>query len=111
MSKRGHGEGTLYQRKDGRWEASLQVNGVRRKVYGKNEREARAKLQDLQRMAITEGSLPDPGRRTVNDLLTMWLDSAPDLKPSTISKYRWFLDTCVRPALGDIRLEKVFLIK
>jgi integrase len=107
MSKRSHGEGNVSQRKDGRWQASLQVNGVRRTVYGKSEREVRAKLQDLQRMSITEGNLPDPGRRTVNDLLTTWLDSAPDLKPSTISKYRWFLDTCVRPTLGDVRLEKV----
>jgi integrase len=107
MSKRSHGEGTLYQRKDGRWEASLQVNGVRRTVYGKSEREVRTKLRDLQREVDTVGGLSDPGRHTVNDLLDAWLDSAPNLKPSTISKYRWFLDTCVRPTLGDIRLDRV----
>lgn len=107
MSNRSSGEGSFFQRKDGRWQASLQINGVRRTIYAKTEREARTKLRDLQRKADNAGSLPDPGRRTVNDLLNIWLGSAPDLKPSTISKYRWFLDTCVRPVIGEVRLERV----
>jgi integrase len=107
MPKQNHGEGTFFQRKDGRWQASLQVGSVRRTVYGKSEREVRNKLRDLQRTADTDGSLPGPGRRTVNDLLDTWLNSTPNLKPSTISSYRWFLDSCVRPTLGDVRLERV----
>ena len=33
--------------------------------------------------------------------------SAPDLKPSTISKYRWFLETYARPAIGNLRVDRV----
>lgn len=107
MSKRGHGEGNLYQRKDGRWQASLQIDGVRRTIYAKTEREARAKLRDLQREVDEAGSLPAAGRRTVNDLIDTWLGSAPDLKPSTLACYRCFLDAYVRPAIGDLRLDRV----
>ncbi len=107
MSKRGHGEGTVYQRSDGRWQASIQISGRRRSVYAKTEREARAKLRALQREADRVSGLADSGRRTLNDLIDAWLDSAPDLKPSTISRYRWFLDSCVRPVIGDTRLDRV----
>jgi integrase len=107
MSNRSPGEGNVYQRKDGRWQASLQINGKRRTVYAKTEREVRAKLRDLQREADKVGNLADPGRRTVNDLFDFWLNNAPDLKPSTVSSYRLFLDTYVRPAIGDMRLDRV----
>jgi integrase len=107
MSKRSHGEGTAFRRKDGRWQASLQIDGKRRTVYAQTEREVQAKLRDLQREADTVGNVADPGRRTVNDLFDSWLDNAPDLKPSTVASYRLFLDTYVRPAIGDMRLDRV----
>jgi integrase len=107
MSKRSHGDGAIAKRKDGRWQASLQVNGKRRTVYGKTEREVRAKLRELQREAENTGGLPVSERHTLNELLDTWVANAPNLKPSTIAKNRWFLDTCVRPTLGDLRLDKV----
>ena len=107
MPKKTHGEGTVFRRRDGRWQAALQVNGARRTVYGKSEREVRDKLRDLQRRAAGDGALPTPGRRTVADLVGAWLAGAPDLKPTTVAQYRWFFDKYARPALGDARLEKV----
>jgi len=107
MSNRSSGEGTISKRKDGRWQASLQVGGVRHTVYGKTQREARNKLRDLQRQADKTGSLPTPGKRTVNDLLDAWLNNAPNLKPSTIARYRWFLDTGARPEIGELRIDRV----
>jgi integrase len=107
MSKRSHGDGTFFQRKDGRWQGSLQVDGKRRTVYGKSEREVRAKLRELQRDVENTGGLPGSGHHTLNELLDAWVANAPNLKPSTIAKNRWFLDTCVRPTLGDLRLDKV----
>jgi integrase len=107
MSGRSHGEGTIYQRKDGRWQGALQVDGKHRTVYGKSEREVRAKLRELQRDVENTGGLPVSGHHTLNELLDAWVANAPNLKPSTIAKNRWFLDTCVRPTLGDLRLDKV----
>ncbi len=81
--------------------------GRRRSVSAKTERAAQAKLRALQREADRVGGLADSGQRTLNDLIDAWLDSAPDLKPSTVSNYRCFLDTYVRPTLGDVRLDRV----
>jgi len=45
MNKRGHGEGSIYQRKDGRWCACLTVGHGRRKYfYGQSRREVFRKL-------------------------------------------------------------------
>ena len=107
MPKKADGEGTVFQRRDGRWQAALMVNGTRRTVYGKSEREVRDKLRELRRQADADGALPTPGKRTVADLVDAWLTSAPDLKPTTAAQYRWFFETYARAPLGDVRLEKV----
>lgn len=107
MPKNSHGEGSITRRKDGLWQASLQVDGTRRTVYAKSEREARAKLRTLQRQVDTEGALHTVGRRTMSDLVTAWLESAPDVKPTTAKQYRWFYDKYAEPAIGDIRLDKI----
>ena len=87
MSQRIHGEGSITQRRDGRWQACLMVAGVRRTVYGKTRREAAQKLAGLRRQAA--GGLPDPGKRTLGDLLTAWLETAsPTLRPKTIDRDR-----------------------
>jgi integrase len=101
------GQGTVVQRRDGRWQASLQVNGVRRTVYGRTEREAHTKLRELRRQADTDGALPMPGKRTVADLIDAWLTGAPNLKPTTVARHRYFFDTYARDVLGRMRLERV----
>ncbi len=106
MARRGNGEGSVSQRKDGRWQVGIRVNGIRRIVYGKTEREARAKLRELQRQIDTTGALPNPGRRTVAELIEAWLDSA-SVKPVTAAQYRMFFDTYVRTELGSTRLINV----
>jgi integrase len=107
MSNRSPGEGSIVQRRDGRWQASLQVNGTRRTVYGKTEKEVRGKLRTLQRQADKNGTLPGTGRRTVSELVDAWLTSAPNLKVTTVNQYRWFYDTYARAPLGDVRLDRV----
>ncbi len=107
MSKKSPGQGTVVQRKDGRWQASIQINGARRTVYGKTEKEARAKLRELQQQVAVNGALATPGKRTLDDLIDAWLTSAPNLKPTTIQQHRWFYEKYVQTDLGRLRLEKV----
>jgi integrase len=47
MSKRrGHGEGSVYQRKDGRWVASMSLEGRKRKdFYGETKKEVLDQLK------------------------------------------------------------------
>src|SRR5712692_8680236 len=45
QKQRGHGEGSIYQRKDGRWAASISLEGGKRKTfYGKTRKEVQEKL-------------------------------------------------------------------
>jgi len=82
------------------------LNGVRRTVYGKTRREAVARLAELKRQSAV--GLPDPGRRTVADLLDAWLEAAaPVLKPKTLNDYRRTCDLYIRPALGAVRLSRL----
>ncbi len=104
---RKRGDGSIIQRRDGLWQVSLQVSGTRRTAYAKSEREARAKLRALQQQVATDGALPTPGKRTVGDLIDAWLTSAPDLKPTTVARHRYFFNAYARAALGNVRLERV----
>lgn len=108
MPRRANLEGSITQRQDGRWQASLQVDGHRRTVYGKTRQEVAGKLEALKRQASQAGALPEPGKRTLNDLLDAWLEvKAPTLKPRTLADYRDICERYLRPALGPLRLSKL----
>ncbi|MDI7277234.1 MAG: site-specific integrase, partial [Anaerolineae bacterium] len=101
------GEGSVHRRKDGRWQASLQVHGLRRTVYGRTRAEVVAKLAELKRQA-GGGDLPRPGRRTVNDLLDEWLRVVgPSLRPRTRADYEQVARLYIAPTLGPIRLARL----
>lgn len=107
MSNRSPGEGTVVQRKDGRWQASLMLDGKRRTVYGATRKEAAQKLSQVQEQS-RGGVLPDPGKRTVSDLLDQYLEAVhPNLKAGTWEHYKLIADTYIRPALGKLRLSKL----
>ncbi len=107
-SRRSVGEGSITQRKDGRWQAALQVDGRRRVAYGRTRQEAAAKLAELKRQAAQTGGLPDPGRRTLGELLDAWLETAaPTLKPRTQADYADICARYLRPPLGALRLNRV----
>ncbi len=107
-TRRSPGEGSITRRKDGRWQASLQVDGVRKTVYGKTRQECAAKLDTLKRQAAKAGTLPDPGRRTLNDLLDVWLEAKrPNLKPRTLADYRDICARYLRPTLGRLPIARV----
>ncbi len=107
-SRHSPGEGSIAQRQDGRWQASLQVDGHRRTVYGKTRQEVVAKLEALKRQALQAGALPDPGKRTLNDLLDAWLEvKAATVKPRTLADYEDICERYLRGTLGTLRLDKV----
>lgn len=102
------GDGCITKRKDGRWQGSLQVDGRRRAVYGQTRQEVKAKLQALQREASISGGVPQPGRRTVDDLLNLWLEAVtPTLKPKTLQGYRDICNYYIRPNIGHVRLARL----
>lgn len=108
--KRGNGEGTIYQRQsDGKWCASVSLDGGRRKVlYGKTRQEVARKLTSAMR--DVQMGMPLPGDRlTLEYFLTDWL--ATTVKPSrssgTYLRYEAACRLHIIPKIGRVPLTKV----
>lgn len=109
--RRGHGEGSIYKREDGRWCASVDlgiVNGRRRRkmVYGETRKEVTEKLQSLQReqaAGVTFSSL------TVKEYLAQWLEQTVKRKNRvrTYDRYRADVRNYLVPELGKHQLAKL----
>jgi len=110
--RRSHGEGTLYRRADGRWCAQLAVvlpDGrlVRRTVYGKSQREAREKLDQL-RAQLAGGTLPVSARATVGAFCQAWLDANRSrLRPKTVRSYEQLIRLYIVPHFARAKLERL----
>jgi len=96
--RRGHGEGTIYQRADGRWCAALTVGrdarGRLRRVYiyGKTRREVQEELTKKLR-EHQQGMPVDPTRQTVGQFLQAWLEDCMrgSVRPTTLENYRYVI--------------------
>jgi integrase len=109
MSKRANGEGTVYQRADGRWVAVIPLeNGKRKFIYRKTQREAIKELQ-LANHAKMQGTFISTSEQTLEAFLTRWLqDTAqPNLRPRTFIRYRELITLHVLPTLGKVTLKKL----
>lgn len=107
---RGHNEGGIRQRPDGRWEASISLdwaNGKRRRLYryGKTRAEAAQKLRRAQHQ-VEAGPPLDDGRMTVDGLFRAWLGLQRNGEKSfnTIDNYEWAIRVHLVPNLGKARL-------
>ena len=102
MARRGHGEGSIYQRSDGRWAASISLEGGKRKTfYGKTRKEVQEQLKtalyDQQ-----QGKFMTAPRQTVQQFLTHWLEDVhkPAVRARTYVRYEMQLRRHILPALG-----------
>jgi integrase len=108
--RRGHNEGSIHKRKDGRWGAAMTVNALKRKYfYGRTRAEAAAKLAAAV-VELGKGQSPSTNERlALGQFLTDWLsDTAkPSVRPSTFRGYEGKVRTHILPDLGRIHLVKL----
>src|SRR5258708_21267241 len=72
--RRGHGDGSIYQRQDGRWAASISLEGGKRKTfYGKTRKEVQEQLKKAQHEQL-QGTLMTTPQQKVEQFLTHWLE-------------------------------------
>jgi integrase len=106
---RGNGEGSIYQRSDGKWCAAVTLEGGKRRViYGKTRQEVAKKLnQALQ--ALDHGIPVTTGRLTLKQFMERWLDDSakPTVRPSTFKSYSALVRLHVVPELGRLSLPKL----
>jgi integrase len=91
--RRGREEGSIYQRADGLWVASISLGydaggkRQRRVAYGATKKEAQDRLRELH--ATVEGDPGDAERQTVEQYLGRWLQVVkPTVEPATYEPYR-----------------------
>jgi integrase len=108
MGKRANGEGSVYQRTDGRWCASVTTEGGRRQHFlGRTRAEVARKLTGALD-ARDKGALVTGPRQTVSQFFTQWLDAVrPSLRPRTFVGYEQLVRLHVIPEIGTLSLARL----
>ncbi|MPZ14364.1 MAG: tyrosine-type recombinase/integrase [Chloroflexi bacterium] len=107
--RRGHNEGTIVHRSDGRWAAAVTLpSGKRRWLYGKTRAEVAAKLNKALQDAAEDRSWGD-ARQIVEAYLRWWLEeqAKPTTRASTFRTYRMYVERHIIPAIGNVRLTRL----
>ena len=107
--RRSNGEGSVTQRKDGRWEAKLTLpNGKRISRYGATKKEAQVKLKEAQKHIENGLDLSAP-TVTIEEYLTTWLSAAvkPAVKAKTHEGYESIVRVRINPRIGSVKLLKL----
>jgi integrase len=112
-NKRGHGEGSIYQRQDGRFVAELSirdVSGKRKRIKrtARTKTQAREKLRELialrdQGVELTSGDAP------LATYLQRWLNDSvkPSVRAKTYVNYESIVRVRIVPRVGGVKLSKV----
>lgn len=116
MAKRkANGEGTIYHRKDGRYEAAaylLTAAGHRKRIriYGKTQAEARERLVAAVSQVQTGVPIPDKHPQLA-DYLDHWLEEIvrPSRRPATYDLYESTVRLYLKPGLGKKKLQRLSL--
>ncbi|MFJ3302163.1 tyrosine-type recombinase/integrase [Streptomyces sp. NPDC086549] len=110
---RANGDGTVYQRKDGRWEAAgyvLAPGNTRKRVrvYGSTREEALAKL--TEKIAASNRGVPIiTAQGSLAAYLTYWLENVAvhQLRETTHTRYTTCVNQYLIPGLGRKKLAKL----
>lgn len=112
--RRSAGEGCISQRKDGYWVGYITLgyeNGKqkRRTVSAKSRSEVANKLNEIKTQVTTQ-TYTEPNKITFGNYLDLWLVKKATLencKPSTIQTHKVYIKNRIRPALGNIPIQKL----
>jgi hypothetical protein len=112
VRRRGNGEGSIFQRADGRWAATIVVGRnavgkrIRRTVYGNRKQDVQAKLTEMMSRKRA-GTLTAANRETVADYLKWWLENVAQLKvrPTTYVSYADAIRKHINPRIGGVKLQ------
>ena len=114
MARRGaNGEGTIYRRKDGRYEGALWVlttEGKRKRLrlYGANRAEVHAKITDAK--VQDQHGIPTADKAwRLGNYLDYWLEQVvrPNLRPTTYDLYESDVRLYLKPGLGRLFLTRL----
>lgn len=106
--RREKGSGSVYRRKDGKWEAALTIQGKLRRRVAAHESAAKAKLAELIKQRDAGVDIDD-GAQTVAQWFQIYYDRQQrlELKPRSLDSERDLIERYLLPRLGTLRLDKL----
>lgn len=107
--RRAHGEGSVRQRQDGRWEARVKLSdGKRRSFFAPTQREVIAKLREALRRD-EDGLAAVSDKSTVKEFIERWVEDVVRDRnaDSTYRSYKERIKVDIVPHLGEIPLTKL----
>lgn len=112
MARRGHNEGSIYQRKDGLWCAAITLGRdatgkvKRQYIYGETRREVSTKLT-AKLAERNRGILLEPTKQTVGQFMDAWMEDVKkgSVRHTTYETYSYVLRHAV--PIRDIPLAKI----
>ena len=105
--RRTNGEGTIYRRRDGRFEAAVVLDGKRQRLVFRSHRDAHAWL--IETIRTHQQGLPLPARRlSVAAFLREWhVGRRNEIRYSTWLREGQYLERHLLPSLGKLRLSRL----
>jgi len=105
--RRGNHEGSIYQRKNGRWVAQVRIQGRRLAKSFNTQKECRAWIRQMQEQ-VKYGLNWDATKFTVGDYLEQWLkDIDGSVRPKTLNQYAGVVRNHLKPRLGNLKLQEL----
>ncbi len=106
------GQGTVRQRKDGRWEGRVTLGRhpatgrqMQRSIYGATQEEVVKQMQRLS-VAVDDGTYQEPSKLTVSGWMKIWLaEFIGNVKDDTATLYEQIVNTHIKPAFGAVKLQ------
>jgi integrase len=99
------GQGSIFQRADGRWVAQLSIGGrVGRRFLKRIRKTRREATEALDQLRAGHASGQQPSRLTVGAYLEQWVRDARNIRPSTRHGYEAVIRYHLAPTIGHVRL-------
>ena len=103
-TRRGNNEGSIYQRKNGKWQAQVSIDGRRIGKTLKTKLECQEWVRLLERQKV-KGLSFSAASATAKDYLEEWLvHIKPNLRDKSWRQYRGILQNHVIPKIGAIKM-------
>ena len=111
MAKRGRSEGSIYQRRDGRWASAVDlgfIDGrrVRKSFYAATRKAVAIKLADALGRHQKGVNVNTDDALTVAAHLNTWLATA-SVRPKTKRQYEQVVRLYLKPAIGPAKLARL----
>jgi len=114
MGKKGHNEGSIRKRDDGKWEArytaGTNADGkqIQRSIYCKTRTEVAKKLNEIL-TSLNCGDYIPPNKFTLAEWLKTWLKdfASVALRPSTYISYEGYIFNHINPIMGGVLLKEL----